>query len=188
MGCSLIRKPPRTRCRLPWGQFFADFINLGGIIGGFASCLAVQVSASRLLYFMGREDVLPRRYFARLQGKGQAPVFNLLLIAGLGVIGIAADVSSGASLINFGAFLAFAAVNACVIGYYLRERRKQRLSARGFVVLPLLAIGVNLYLLSLLSTAVISVGVAWLGCGGLYLMYLTAGFRKPVPGLIEVEP
>ncbi|MBF8795003.1 APC family permease [Pseudomonas monteilii] len=170
------------------GQFFADFINLGGIIGGFASCLAVQVSASRLLYFMGREDVLPRRYFARLQGKGQAPVFNLLLIAGLGGIGIAADVSSGASLINFGAFLAFAAVNACVIGYYLRERRKQRLSARGFVVLPLLAIGVNLYLLSLLSTAVILVGVAWLGCGGLYLMYLTAGFRKPVPGLIEVEP
>ncbi|UUJ40883.1 APC family permease [Pseudomonas extremaustralis] len=170
------------------GQFFADFINLGGIVGGFASCLAVQVSASRLLYFMGREGVLPARYFARLQGKARTPVFNLLLIAGLGLIGICADVSSGASLINFGAFLAFAAVNACVITYYLRERHRQRLSGVGFVVLPVLAIGVNLYLLSLLSTMVILAGVAWLVCGGLYLTWLTAGFCKPTPGLVEVEP
>ncbi|MGE8113870.1 APC family permease [Pseudomonas sp. NPDC086566] len=169
------------------GQFFADFINLGGIIGGFASCLAVQVSASRLLFFMGREDVLPRRYFARLQGRSQTPRFNLLLIAGLGCIGLVADVSSGASLINFGAFLAFAAVNVCVIVCYLRERHKQRLSALGFVVFPLLAIGANLYLLWLLSAEVILIGVVWLVCGGFYLMWLTAGFCKPTPGLIEVE-
>lgn len=103
------------------GQFFADFVNLGGIIGGFASCLAVQVSASRLLYFMGREGVLPPRFFAHVQGKARTPVFNLLLIAGMGLVGICADVSSGTSLINFGAFLAFAAVNVCVISYYLRE-------------------------------------------------------------------
>ncbi|WP_194790882.1 APC family permease [Pseudomonas sp. UFMG81] len=169
------------------GQLFADVINLGGIVGGFASCLAVQVSASRLLYFMGREGVLPPRYFARVQGRARTPVFNLLLIAGLGVIGMGADVSSGASLINFGAFLAFAAVNVCVIAYYLRERRRQRLSGLGFVVFPLLAIAVNLYLLSLLSTVVILAGVAWLVCGGLYLMWLTAGFSKPTPGLLEVE-
>ncbi|HEK1010789.1 TPA: APC family permease [Pseudomonas putida] len=170
------------------GQFFADVINLGGVIGGFASCLAVQVSASRLLYFMGREGVLPRRCFARLHGKAQTPVFNLLLVAGLGVIGVAADVSSGASLINFGAFLAFAAVNVCVVAYYLRERRKQRLRVAGFVVGPMLAIAVNLYLLSLLSTVVVVAGIAWMACGGVYLMWITAGFRKPTPGLIEVEP
>ena len=169
------------------GQFFADFINLGGIIGGFASCLAVQVSASRLLYFMGREDVLPRRYFARLQGPSQTPKVNLLLIAGVGLVGIFADVGSATSLINFGAFLAFAAVNSCVIGYYMRERHMQRLSVRSFVVFPMLAIGVNLYLLSLLSTAVIVVGAGWLVFGGLYLMWITMGFRKPVPGLIELE-
>ena len=78
-------------------------------------------------------------------------------------------------------------MNVCVIAYYLRERRKQRLSGVGFVVFPLLAIGVNLYLLSLLSTVVILAGVAWLVCGGLYLMWLTAGFSKPTPGLMEVE-
>jgi len=170
------------------GQFFADVVNLGGVIGGFASCLAVQVSASRLLYFMGREGVLPRRCFARLQGKAQTPVFNLLLVAGLGVIGVCADVSSGASLINLGAFLAFAAVNVCVVAYYLRERRKQRLSVPGFVICPLLAIAVNLYLLSLLSTVVIVAGIAWMLCGGLYLTWITAGFSKPTPGLMEVEP
>lgn len=170
------------------GQFFADFINLGGIIGGFASCLAVQVSASRLLYFMGREGVLPRSYFARLHGVNQTPIFNLVLIAGLGLVGIFADVGSAASLINFGAFLAFSATNLCVIAYFLRERRIQRLSVRGFVVFPMVATVVNLYLLSLLSAKVIVLGAVWLVCGGLYLMWITTGFRKPVPGLMEVEP
>jgi len=45
-----------------------------------------------------------------------------------------------------------------------------------------------LYLLSLLSTVVVVAGIAWMACGGVYLMWITAGFRKPTPGLIEVEP
>ena len=46
------------------GQIFADWLNLGLIISGFASGLIVQLSTSRLLYFMGRADC-PRSSSAR---------------------------------------------------------------------------------------------------------------------------
>ncbi len=169
------------------GKLFADVINLGSIIGGFASCLAVQVSASRLLYFMGREDVLPKRYFAMVHRKTNVPVFNMLMTAALGVIGLGVSVELGSSLINFGAFLAFAAVNVCVVALYVRERSEGRLGLVGYLVLPLSGVGVSLFLLSLLSPIVIATGVAWLACGGVYLFWLTNGFRKPTPGLVEVE-
>ncbi|UNM99110.1 APC family permease [Rhodococcus opacus] len=49
------------------GQFFADWTNLAGIIAGSASCLAVQLSSSRLLFIMGRDGVLPRPIVRKAQ-------------------------------------------------------------------------------------------------------------------------
>ncbi|WP_337460069.1 APC family permease [Rhodococcus opacus] len=57
------------------GQFFADWTNLAEIIAGSASCLAVQLSSSRLLFIMGRDGVLPRRMFGTLNGRIRTPVF-----------------------------------------------------------------------------------------------------------------
>jgi amino acid transporter len=86
------------------------------------------------------------------------------------------------SFINFGAFLAFAAVNLCVIAYFIRSRQQgKKLSITGFIVLPILGAAVDIYLLTQLSPIAITIGLCWIGLGILYLTFLTKGFRKEPP-------
>lgn len=165
------------------GQIFADWLNLGLIISGFASGLIVQLSTSRLLYFMGRADILPKPFFGTLNPKTKAPVFNLLFTAVIGLLGLNLTLEMATSFINFGAFLGFTAVNLCVICYFYRARRRQRLGLVSYLLLPLLGMCVNLYLVSQLSATAIVIGLCWLTLGVIYLTWLTRGFRQPAPDL-----
>ncbi|MDU9392259.1 APC family permease [Pseudomonas sp. zfem002] len=166
------------------GQVFADWLNFGFIISGFASGLIVQLSTSRLLYFMGRAEILPKP-FGALDRRTRTPVFNLLFTAMIGLLGLNLTLEMATSFINFGAFLGFTAVNLCVICYFYRARRQQRLGVVSYLVFPLLGMCVNLYLVSQLSATAIVIGLCWLAFGVLYLTWLTRGFRRPAP---ELQP
>lgn len=163
------------------GHAFADLINSAVIVGGFASGLAIQTSTSRLLYVMGRDGVLPRRFFGYLHPKFKTPLFNLVLVgvASLGSLGL--SLNTATSFINFGAFLAFTMVNVCVLAYFLRQRAAQRLSVFGYAVLPTIGALVDIGLLTQLNWAAIGLGLAWLTLGILYLAALTGGFRRQPP-------
>ena len=107
------------------------FIDVTGRIGGVAMLntmaillvvanigagLTAQIGAARLLFGMGRENVIPRRYFARLHPVRNTPDINIILLGILAFLG--AQVLSyelTAELLNFGAFLGFMGVNAAVI-------------------------------------------------------------------------
>ena len=106
-----------------------------------------------------------------------------ILICGVaGLIGLALDVGTAISMINFGAFLAFTAVNASVIALYYRRRSSERpLGALGYVALPLVGAVIDLYLLLHLQGLAKLLGVCWLALGLLYLVWLTSGFRRPPP-------
>ncbi|POF43398.1 Putrescine importer PuuP [Pseudomonas laurylsulfativorans] len=169
------------------GQAFADWLNLGFIVSGFASGLIVQLSTSRLLYFMGRADVLPRPLFGTLHPRTRTPVFNLLFTSVIGLIGLNITVEMATSFINFGAFLGFTAVNLCVICYFYRTRRTRRLGLFGYLLFPLLGMCVNLYLVSQLSSTAITIGLCWLAIGVIYLIWLTRGFRRSAPELNMTE-
>jgi putrescine importer len=164
------------------GQFYANITNILFIIGGFASGLAIQASTSRLLYVMGRDGVLPRRLFGRLNPRTKTPIFNLVLIGTMSLLALDLSLDIATSFINFGAFLAFTVVNICAIAYFIRNRRNgTRLSIIGFIVLPLLGAGIDIYLLTQLSPIAITIGCCWLGLGIVYLVFLTKGFRKEPP-------
>ena len=164
------------------GQFFANALNLLGIIGAFASGLAIQASTSRLMYVMGRDGVLPRRLFGRLNPRTKTPIFNLVLVGAISLLAVNLSLDVATSFINFGAFLAFTAVNLCVIAYFMRNHRNGiRLSIVGFIFLPLLGAGVDIYLLTQLSAVAITIGCCWLGLGIIYLAFLTKGFRHEPP-------
>ncbi|MFC9443899.1 APC family permease, partial [Brevibacterium sp. NPDC056947] len=167
------------------GPIFAGIINSTLLVGGVASCLAVQASGSRLLFVMGRDGVFPKRVFGRLHNRFRTPVFNLVLIAAIGLAGQLLTVGDATSLINFGAFLAFAVANACVIALWWRHPDPgfKRRSVIGFVALPVLGIIVDVYLLLNLGSLAILIGLAWLGLGGGFLAVLTRGFTRPPPGL-----
>jgi amino acid transporter len=172
------------------GPVFANIVNFVILAGSFASCIAVQASTSRLMFVMGRDGVLPRRFFGRLHSKFKTPVLNLLLVAAVGLIALVLSVDTATSFINFGAFLTFSMVNICVIVHFVKQRRQQnRLSIAKFVVLPALGAVVDLYLLTQLGPIALYLGLSWLAIGVIYLAFLTKGFRKTPPEMsIEAIP
>ena len=172
------------------GPLFAGLVNSTLLIGGLASCTAVQASGSRLLFVMGRDGVFPRKFFGFLHEKFRTPVLNLLLIAAIGFIGLFLTVGEATSLINFGAFLAFTVANICVFVMWFKSRASMPLRANliGYILIPLLGAAVDLYLLFNLSALALIVGGAWMLVGVIYLAFLTKGFTMAAPGLsIEEE-
>ncbi|MGW5941899.1 APC family permease [Streptomyces celluloflavus] len=165
------------------GVFFADWTNLAGIVGGFASGLAVQLGSSRLLFVMGRDGVLPKRFFGALNARTGTPVRCLLVTGAMCVVGLGLSVETATSFINFGALLGFTVVNVCVIAYFVRNRRTRRVGVLGYVVLPASGACVTVYLLTRLSAVALAIGACWLVCGFACLLWLTRGFRRPTPEL-----
>jgi len=154
----------------------------------FAAGLAAQASVGRLLYAMGRDGVLPRPLFGTLHAKSQTPVFNLVLVGVVGLAALGLDVSTSTSFINFGAFLAFTAVNLSVIALYLKRHPLVR--PRGWlggVAVPALAGLCDLWLLASLDSAARILGAVWLALGILYLAGLTGFFRRRPPEMDFAE-
>lgn len=163
-------------------DLFAAIFLAGFVVTQFASGIAAQASVSRLLYAMGRDEVLPRKLFAYLQPKFRTPAVGIGICGVAGLIGLALNVDTAVSLINFGAFLAFTSVNVCVVALYLRRRSSdERRGVFGFLVLPAIGALIDLYLLWNLSGVAKLLGLCWLALGFLYLLFLTRGFRRPPP-------
>ena len=163
-------------------EHFADVLNIITLLGGFASCVAVQASTSRLMYVMGRDAVLPRRVFGYLNPRFRTPVFNLVLIALVGLFATRLSLATATSFINFGAFLAFAIANVCVVAAWVRHRHQDAsMRLLGFVVLPVAGAAVDVYLMTKLSHTAVVLGLSWLAIGIVYLLVLTRGLRVPPP-------
>lgn len=164
------------------GKTFTDILNAIACLGGFVSGLTIQTGTSRLLYVMGRDGVLPQRFFGKLHPTFRTPVPSLLLIAAAGLLGLGLSLASATSLINFGAFVAFTLVNLCVISYAIGQRRAgNRLSVLGHFVVPAAGAAIDFYLLTALGVHALVVGSIWLVLGVVYLAVLTGGFRRQPP-------
>ncbi len=157
---------------------------IGGYMVAVLGCgITQQMSAARLLYAMGRDDVLPRRLFARLNAKG-VPSVNLVLIGLLATTAIFLDLFQAASLINFGAFVAFTFVNLSVIATYLRFRKDRGArSVLGWVIVPALGAVINVVLWFSLEPSAMLIGALWTVIGFGYLLWRTRLFRAAPPVL-----
>jgi len=169
------------------GALFAAFFVTGLIIGQFTSGLAAQASVSRLLYAMGRDSVLPKKFFGTLSPRFFTPVFNIVLCGLIGLGAVFLSVATSTSFINFGAFTAFTLANLSVIGYFVRHRHEQQLNPLTYVVIPLIGAVVDVYLLTQLGSAALTLGVIWMSIGVVYLLVLTRGLRVPPPELSLAE-
>ena len=162
-------------------DLFGAIFLAGMVLAQFTSGIAAQASASRLLYAMGRDSVLPRRLFGKLHPNFHTPVFNIVLTGAIGIIALFLDVLSAASFINFGAFIAFTMVNVSVLFMFRRDRpTRDRYGVIGGVVIPGIGALINLVLLTQLDSHAMVLGLIWLALGLAQLAYLTRGFtRKP---------
>jgi amino acid transporter len=162
----------------------------GLVLAQFASGLAAQASASRLLYAMGRDGTLPRKVFGTISAKFHTPAVNLGLIGVVGLLAMFLDVATSTSFINFGAFVAFTLVNVSVIVYYFRQRGAgEALNPLLYVVMPVIGAVITLYLLTQLDNRAITLGLSWLAIGIVVLAVTSRGFKQLPPeiGVDEVE-
>jgi putrescine importer len=171
------------------GNLFASVLLAGLIVGQFASGLAIQAGAARLLFAMGRDGALPRG-LGRVLPRFRTPAIAIALIGITGLGALFLDVTTSTSFINFGAFSAFTLVNLSVIVHFLRNRPE-----RGFrgillwIVLPLAGAIIDFDLLLNLDGRAKVIGLIWLVLGAVWLAWLTRGFREAPPQLsIDTTP
>jgi putrescine importer len=172
------------------GNVFGAIFLAGLIIAQFASGLAAQAGASRLLYAMGRDGVLPKRVFGVINGKFRTPMLSIIVTGVVGLIALFLTVTTSTSFINFGAFTAFTMVNVSVITYYFKHRRgEQKLNLWLYLVFPIIGAVVSISLLTQLDSNALLLGAIWLGIGIVYLLFLTRFFRTAPPemDLSDVE-
>ena len=125
------------------GPFLFALMNGALLIATIGSGMASQLGAARLLFAMGEDGALPRRFFGALNPIRRIPQNNVLLIGAVVLIGaLAMSYQLGTELLNYGALLAFMGVNvaSAVLAYRSHRRGGEKtwlpivLSLSGFVV------------------------------------------------------
>ena len=145
------------------------------------AAMAAIAAVSRLLYTMGRDRILPQRFFGRLSPRFATPVNNILLtsVIALTAVFYADNLFGAASLTSFGAITGFIMVNVAVIShYFIRQHRRSGWDVLRFLVLPLAGIAINIVLWIGIDTHAKLLGLAWLGVGAIYLGAISRGFRS----------
>lgn len=170
--------------KLIGGALFSSIFLAGLVIGQFASGLAAQASASRLIFAMGRDGVLPKSLFAKLNNAYKTPVPAILALAVVGLLALRLDIATSTSFISFGAFTAFTLVNVAVIAYYLKNRSADK-NILGWILIPVIGALADAYLLLQLDANAKRLGLIWLGIGVVVLLVITKGFRQKTPEMSD---
>ncbi|WP_404321689.1 APC family permease [Cytobacillus firmus] len=164
------------------GNLFKSIFITAVIIGNFSSGIASITSASRVLYAMGRDSVLPKKIFGYIHPKFKTPSLGIIVIGVISLLAIQLTLEQVIKFINFGALIAFTSVNLSVIAhYFIRNQKRSLMDCVRYLFLPLIGAAFTLWLWSHLEMEALVLGGIWMACGFAYLVYLTKGFRKPLP-------
>jgi amino acid transporter len=166
------------------------------IVATIGSGMGAHLGAGRLLYGMGRDNTIPRRFFGAINPRTHIPSNNIILVGVLSLAGAfvleygvghvvrvfvpkfdESGYDVGAQLLNFGALFGFMGVNACsLIHYYVRGRDRRPTH----LIPPILGFLICLYLWVSLTWTTLIIGSCWLIVGVLYGGWRTAWFSKPL--------
>jgi putrescine importer len=164
------------------GQFLNAFFTAAYVAGALGSALTSQASVARILFAMGRDGILPRKVFGHVSVRFSTPVYAILVVSVVSLLAIVIDLAILASVISFGALVAFSVVNLSVIKHFfvdLRERNRVLMN----LVLPLIGFLLTAWLWTSLSGTALVIGLCWLGVGFIWLLAITRGFQRPTPVL-----
>jgi amino acid transporter len=156
------------------GLWLFHLVNFTLLIATIGSGSGAQLAAARLLYGMGRDNALPKRFFGAVEPRRGIPRNNVLFVGGLALGGaFVMSYQLGAEMLNFGAFIAFMGVNAAAFTrYFLRGEKTV-----GNFLPPLLGVLICFYIwLNLRWPAKLAGGI-WLAAGVLYGAWKTRGFK-----------
>lgn len=170
------------------GFFLFQLLNFTILIANIGSGMGAQLAAGRLLYGMGRNDALPKKFFGKIEPKRHIPANNIIAVGAFALAGAVllelfsrqlggGAYETGAQALNFGAFIAFMGVNAAsFVRYFMRSSEK---TAASFLV-PVLGFLICGFIWWNLSPTAKIVGTVWLAAGILYGAWKTKGFKQVV--------
>ncbi|AZN41757.1 APC family permease [Paenibacillus albus] len=161
------------------GKVFQLFFLAASFASTVASGLSSHASVSRLLYVMGRDNVLPNKLFGYVHPRLRTPVVNIILVGLISMTALFFNLETASSFISFGALIAFTFVNLSVIVHYA-WRRKMYSTVPAFlshIVIPTIGAIFVFVLWFNLEHNSFMLGLGWAALGMIYLMYVTKGFR-----------
>jgi amino acid transporter len=165
------------------------------VLAAIGSGLTGGLGAARLLFGMGRDGVLPKRFFAHLSTGSNTPTYNILLIGLVAIAGAIGLNSIGnayehaGELLNFGAFLAFMGVNLSTFWHFsivMRLERRRRLLED--MILPLAGFAFCALIWWNLNPLAKIVGGIWFAIGLTYIAITTRGFKLAPKSIDFSEP
>jgi putrescine importer len=170
-------------------------VNATLLVATIGSGMAAMLGAARLLYGMGRDNAIPRRFFGFVDERG-VPRNNVLLIGGIALTGallaspaltaFAREVTGlpqlkllnferAVELLNFGALIAFMGVNvAAFVKYVVRDRNY----SPGMILPPIVGFGLCFYLWISLGQVALIWGFTWSAIGFLYGLWVKRSSGK----------
>jgi putrescine importer len=161
------------------------------VLAAAGSALTGGLGAARLLFGMGRDNVVPRGIFGHLDPKRNTPNYNIWIIGVLAFGGGALLAVNGrgyenaANLLNFGAFIAFMGVNFATFWQFgVRRAHGQRVRVMADIVLPLFGFVFCAWIWLNLNNVAKIVGGIWFAIGLIYVGFKTRGFRT-APVMID---
>jgi putrescine importer len=152
------------------------------LVSSLACGLAGLLGAVRLLYGMGRDNILPRKIFGHLNAERGNPSYNVIIAGALAYIGtLTMGWERSVEILNFGALMAFMAVNLAAIRYFgfspeMKNKRKLFLD----VIVPTLGFLFCLVIFLGLQNSTLLAGAIWVGVGALYVLLKTKAMGQPV--------
>lgn len=151
------------------GPILFLIVNTSLLVANIGSGMASQLGAARLLYAMGQDGALPRRFFAAVSPRSRIPRNNVILIGAVCLVGaLVFSYQLGTELLNYGALLAFMGVNVASMLWGWRHGRARQwfpilLSLGGLVTC--FGLWINLGALARIA------GTAW-ACAGILLWWI----------------
>ncbi|MGH8024467.1 MAG: APC family permease [Limisphaerales bacterium] len=174
------------------GPWLFVTVNAALLVASIGSGAGAHLGAGRLLYSMGRDNAITSKFFGAVNPRTRIPSNNIILI-GIVMVIVALLLKAaqefarvdaygfGCTLLNFGALLAFMAVNlSAFVHYFLRGGRQSSWKAAGNFIAPVLGFAICAYLWAGLGKWAIIVGLCWLATGVVYGAWRTAFFTRRI--------
>jgi putrescine importer len=160
------------------------------IVAAFGSGLGGGLGAAKLLFGMGRDNVLPKTFFGHVKPGTSTPTYNIWLIGLLSFVGAVLLNFNGSAyqqageLLNFGAFLSFMGVNAAALYQFGILQKGGKRNILIDIVLPAIGFIFCTVIWWNLNPLAKTLGGIWFVIGAVYLASKTKFFRE-TPAIID---
>lgn len=168
-------------CQLIGGNIFMNIMLVINIVAvGIANIMNAQLAASRLLYSMGRDKVIPS-IFGKVHPKYKTPWVGSLFIGAVALVLVAVlGMADLATLVNFGALSSFIMLNFSVFWFFFVKEGKRKTFGDWvkYLICPWIGILILAYVFIGFQPITYIMGITWFVVGFIILVVKSKGFKE----------